>query len=40
MFTGIITATAPVKGAKEEKGLYRVTMAKPTAWKLSPGESI
>jgi len=40
MFTGIITATAPVKGAKEEKGLYRVTMAKPKAWKLSLGESI
>jgi riboflavin synthase alpha subunit len=40
MFTGIIKATAKVKEAKAEKGLYRVTMEKPPGWKLSLGESI
>jgi riboflavin synthase len=40
MFTGIIKATAPVKEAKEEKGLYRVTVAKPKSWKLALGDSI
>ncbi|HVX90702.1 MAG TPA: riboflavin synthase [Candidatus Paceibacterota bacterium] len=40
MFTGIITATAPVKQAQEERGLYRVTMGKPKGWKLALGESI
>lgn len=40
MFTGIIKATAAVKEAKQERGLYRVTMAKPKGWNLALGESI
>ncbi|HVW71707.1 MAG TPA: riboflavin synthase [Candidatus Paceibacterota bacterium] len=40
MFTGIITATAPVKQTNEAKGLREVVIAKPKGWKLSLGESI